>query len=130
MRVRGNELLLIFDSEIFEDRKALGYAKSLQYHKVKERDIRKEPLTETQVQEVIEALGIAPEDMIDKSSDIYENEYANVSLDRNGILTAISKNPQLMKTPIAIREHNAKILGTSYEFIQQDMDNDTSSSGM
>lgn len=125
MKVCGNEMLLIYDSQILEDRKALGYAQSLQHHKVKERDIRKEPLTETQVEEVIEALGIDAEDIINKSSNVYQNEYANVSLDRSDILTAIHKNPQLMKTPIAIREHTAKILGTSYEFIQQDMDSNT-----
>ncbi len=125
MKVSKNELLLIYDSENHEDKKALGYAQSLQHHKLKEKDIRKEPLTDTQVEEIIEALGIAPEDIMDKQSEIYQKEYAHVSLERYDILTAVSKNPELMRTPIAIREHTAKFVGTSYEFIKEDMDSDT-----
>lgn len=122
MKVSGNELLLIYDSEILEDRKALGYAQSLQHHKLKEKDIRKEPLTSTQIEEVIEALGIDAHEIIDKQSEIYKNEYSEVSLEGHDLLTALSKNPALMKTPIAIREGSAKFVGSSYEFIEEDMD--------
>ena len=124
MFVEGNEILFIYNSELQEDRKALGYALALQKHTVKEFDVQKEKLTPTQLEMIIDSLKLEDtEDLMDHNSTIYKEEYAAVKLDREDVVKTLAKRPQLIKTPLVILKEGTKFLGSGYDLIRDDMVN-------
>jgi arsenate reductase-like glutaredoxin family protein len=123
MKVAENEILLIYNSKHIQDRSALGYAKSLKNHSIKEYDTQFKSLTELQLVDIIQSLDIEAAELIDRKSETYIKEYSEVDLDDKGILKALRAHPEIIKTPIAIFKDKAKFLDSSYELIMQDMVN-------
>ena len=121
MTIKDNEIILIYDSEDVQDREALGYAESLKHYEIKALDTRKHRFTELQIVEIADLLGINLSELINEQSETYLTEYAKVKLDRSGILRALRAHTEMMKTPIALLKGRGQIMGSSYEFIKQDM---------
>lgn len=123
MKIKNNEILFIYNSESIEDRRALGYAKSLKHHNVRVFDIQTDRFTETQLEEIVNFMDIDPKELIDVKSDTFQKEYANVDLTREGVISVLSLKPKLMRTPIAIYQDRSRFVGSAYEFIKEDMAN-------
>ena len=123
MQIESNEILLIYDSNDLQDREALGYAQTLQHHKLKELDVSKETLTELQLEILSDKFGAKPRDLIDKTSEYYKEHYADKDVDREDILKIIKNNPGLLNTPIAVYKGKAHFLDSPYDFIRKDLGN-------
>lgn len=121
MEIRDNELLFIYDSDNIKEREALGYVKSLQYHRVKEYDLRNDVFTELQLKEIAERLSVAPIDLMDHQSDVYNNKYAGTDLSEEDVLTALRHEPKLIRTPIILLQDQAHFMESPYEFLKEDM---------
>lgn len=121
MNVEKNEILLIYNSGLLIDRQAFAYAKSLKDHQMKDIDLNQDQLTETQIKELSQKMGIEPKELIDKQSTEYLKYFSTTELTDNSTLKALKQNPAMMKTPIAIYHDRAEFVGTPYEFIKKDM---------
>ncbi len=119
--IKDNEVLFIYNSNDMQERRALGYAKSLKNHKLKEKDLYKENLSETQIKEIANKIGEHPISLINKNSDLYKEEYNGLNYDEEDILKLIKNNPLIMKTPIAVYHDRASFVESSFEFIKMDM---------
>lgn len=121
MNIEKNEILLIYNSNKLRDREALGYAKTLKDHKVKELDLQNGKITQTQIEEVIRRMGISLENLLDKNSKLYEENISGKKMDELSLLKLMEKNPEIIRTPISISEERAGFVDSSYEFIKEDM---------
>jgi predicted GNAT family acetyltransferase/arsenate reductase-like glutaredoxin family protein len=121
MQITQNEILFIYNSKDLQDRQALGYAKSLPDHKIKEFDLQKNKFTELQLQQIANMLEMDPVSLIDNKSDTYQKTYSQVELTRSGALKALASKPELMKTPIALYNDQAKHIKSPYQIVKWEM---------
>ena len=63
--------------------------------------------------------------MVDEQSALYMDEYADKDFEEGEFLRVLSQNPEMLKTPIALKDGEASFLTASYDFIKQDMSNKT-----
>ena len=122
MQISKNEILFIYNSNHLQDRQALGYARSLPNHKIKEVDLQKDSFTETQIKQIADMLEVEPVSLVDSNSDIYKNSYSNTGLTGRGALKAMASTPELMKTPIALYNDQAVPIDSPYQLVKQDLD--------
>ena len=121
MKIANNEILLIYDSNDMQDRAVLAYAKSVENHVVKEIDIRSHTFTEVQFVEMADVLDVTIIELIDQASETFRNEYQGVELTDQGALTALKKNSDLLKTPVALYNDSGNFDFSSYDLIQKGM---------
>lgn len=62
-----------------------------------------DPLTPTQLEEILDGLGMHPEALVCKESQEYKELFPEVDLDTEDWLTLISKHPEIIRQPIAQR---------------------------
>lgn len=122
MKAKDNEILLIYNSEKYEDRKAKGYADTLKDHALNERDITKNNLTETQIAEIARDMNVDISELIDKNSDLYLHQLKDKGFSESELTKLIVKNPELLKTPIAYKGSKAFFVGSAYQFVNEDFD--------
>jgi arsenate reductase-like glutaredoxin family protein len=121
LEIAENELLFIYNSRSVNDRIALGYIKPINTYVVKEIDLQKDSLTETQLKEVANRLEISTGDLIDKKSDNYKNNFAKGDFTEEDLLTALKQEPDLMRTPIALFHQGGDFVESKYDFMKKDM---------
>lgn len=101
MEFDPKEITLIYNFDKQGDREAIAYAKQMAAN-VNEVDISKNPLTERQLAQLIDKLGVSVEKLIDNKSDIYKEKYAGKDMEESDWLGVLKHNPDMMKTPIGI----------------------------
>jgi len=99
MEFNPREVTIIYNFNKQGDREALTYAKQMAQN-VNEVDISKNPLTERQMAQLLDKLGVGVEKIIDKKSDVYREKYKNVEMHETDWLGALKHEPNMMKTPI------------------------------
>ena len=119
MKAKDNEILLIYNSEKQQDRKTKGYASSLNEYALNERDVMTDHITETQLAEIANDIGVPLSDMIDKNSEMYMEELKEKSFADEELTKLMVKNPELIKTPIAYVGSKVFFVGSSYDFVKQ-----------
>jgi arsenate reductase-like glutaredoxin family protein len=119
--IKENEIIFIYNSEKFRDREAYGYIKSVKDYKVKEIDLSRDQVTETQLLDVADRLEVSPAQLMDKQSDVYVNEYKDKDLGTEDVLTAIRQKPDLLHTPIALYSDKAYLVKTPYDLVKKGM---------
>ena len=119
--IKKNEIVFIYNADKFRDREARGYLKSVQDYKIREIDISRDQVTETQLMDVADRLEITPAQLMDKQSDVYVNEYRNKDLGKEDILKAIRQKPSLLHTPIALYMDKAYLVKTPYDLVKKGM---------
>ena len=67
------------------------------------------PITETELKEIIQLLGIAPIDLVRKNEAIWKENFKGKSLNDNEIVEAMVENPKLIERPIVINNGKAVI---------------------
>lgn len=72
-------------------------------------DYMKEPLTPAELSEVIDKLGISPEDLIRKKEKVWKEEYADKELTGEELILAMIEYPRLMERPILVNGDKAAI---------------------
>ena len=125
MKALKNEIKLIYNSSRTEERRAVGYAEALKDHKLLTIDVTREHITETQLAELADQLGVKPRQLVDEQSALYMDEYADKDFSSEEFLKVLAQNPEMLKTPIALKDGQASFVTASYDFIKQDMANKT-----
>ncbi|MEK6478009.1 hypothetical protein WJR50_10760 [Catalinimonas sp. 4WD22] len=101
MEFNPKEITLIYNFDKQGDREAIAYAKQIAQN-VNEVDISKNPLTESQLAQLLTKLGVSVEKLIDVKSDIFKEKYEGKNMEETEWLSVLKHDPHLMKTPIGI----------------------------
>ncbi|MBR9999978.1 MAG: hypothetical protein KFF73_13455 [Cyclobacteriaceae bacterium] len=117
--IKENEIVFIYNSDRFRDREARGYMKSVEDYKVREIDISKDQVTETQLMDISDRLEISPAQLLDTHSDEYVNAYGDADLEKEDIIKSIRQKPALLNTPIALYRHKAYFVQTPYDLVRK-----------
>jgi arsenate reductase-like glutaredoxin family protein len=119
------ELTLIYHSEKSDDKKARGYVESLPSVAIKTLDLAKESITETQLAQLADKMGVPIADLIDPSYDERANTHQNKEglkkMDTTDLLTLMKHNPKLLNTPILIIGDRAYKYGSAYDLIKEQL---------
>ncbi|UII24768.1 hypothetical protein LVD15_15770 [Fulvivirga maritima] len=122
MKAENNEILFFFNSEKQQDRKARGYADTVENHQLNEKEINKDHLTETQIAEIADDMGVRMVDLIDKNSGYYLDELKDKDISDSELATIMAKNPEVIKTPIAYMGSKAFFVEDAYSLVQQGLE--------
>lgn len=117
MNFNEQTVTIFYKGDNRSDKEALGYARPLRNHS-HEIDITKDNITSTQLMEIIEALGVDIEALVDKESDLYQEKYKDMSFDTNNWLTIMTQNPEIIKTPIVFVGDRGMIVESGRDVIQ------------
>ncbi|MGK7389927.1 MAG: arsenate reductase family protein [Candidatus Cyclobacteriaceae bacterium M2_1C_046] len=121
MNAQKNEMKFFYNSEKYNDSKALGYAKTAN-KTVNVHDVSKEGLTQTQIAELAEKMNISVKELVDKNHELYLTDYKKKDLPNEEWLKLLEENPSLMKTPIAMTANATFYVDDPYKFVNRDMD--------
>ncbi len=121
MKTANNELILFYNSNDPQDRAILGYAKSVKDHVVKEIDVQTFTFTKTQLKLISHMLDTPLEELVDKKSKTYLQNYKEANLTEEGLLTALRQNSDLLTTPIALYNDQGEVISSSYDLIKEGM---------
>ena len=119
MKAEEKEILFIYNSEKQEDRKARGYAETVDGYALNDKDVSKVKITETQIAEIADDMGVTVVQLVDENSEYYMNELKDKSIDDSALTTILSKNPEALKTPIAYLGKKAFFVDSAYSFVKQ-----------
>lgn len=68
-----------------------------------------ESISEEQLKEIINLLGIQPIDLVRKNEAIWKSDFKGKELSDNEIISAMVKHPKLIERPIVVNNGNAVI---------------------
>ena len=122
MKVSGNEILFIYNSLFFTDKRALGYVHSLGTHHVREWDVSREPLTPMQVKQLANHLNIQVFQLIDHGAPLYKKQINGQVSTEEELIQTISRMPELLNTPIALYEDRGVFVTDSFSLIKESFD--------
>jgi arsenate reductase-like glutaredoxin family protein len=108
MKHPENEITLYFDPDSWLGKKTLAYAHTI-CPNVREINYLKNPLTQFQLEQVIQDLGLQPSDVIDRNHELYQ-KYVEQDFAEADWLKILSHTPALLLTPIAIMGKQAIIV--------------------
>jgi arsenate reductase len=117
-----NELTFIFHSDKDDDKKGRAFIETVDDYKVKTLDLRNEPVTETQLAEIADKMGLPIQDLVDKTyKDQVEsdNKKITAAMWSNDLLTLLKQEPILIKTPIVIIGKKAYTYASSYDLLTE-----------
>ena len=117
MKTNEREILIYYHQESSNDKKVIAHAQSLSKH-IKAYDFSKAPSTTSSWQTIINALGIHPKELFDKSKDYYQKNLKDRDFDDRDWLDIIIKNFDLIKSPIAVRGEKAVLCTNSTDVLR------------
>lgn len=118
MKVSENEILFIYDSSDMQQREGLAYARSLKHFEVKELDIQHDNITQLQLSDLCEKLGVSGKELMRTDNESHFSEL--MDLDSHDMLDYLASNLRMLNTPIAVYHNHAKFIGSQYELIKED----------
>jgi len=123
IKVKKNEILFIYNTDKFRDREALGYVSALNNPRVKNIDLKKDPLTMQQIGDVAMSMGVNPQQLVeeDYKNKIKEKFSGKDLLENEDVLKYMQKNPEVIKTPIIVTHDSAYVVDSPYDFIKENM---------
>jgi arsenate reductase (glutaredoxin) len=119
MMLNDREILLYYKPEIKKDKNTYVLASQISNH-INTVNVLKEDLSETQLREILLLLKVPVEKLIEKESEVYKKEYNDKDLDEDSWILAMSKNPDLIKTPIAFMGKRGYIIETPSNVLKLD----------
>jgi arsenate reductase-like glutaredoxin family protein len=108
MKHPENEITLYFDPDSLLGKKTLAYAHTICAY-VREINYLQNPLTQFQLEQIIQDLGLQPSDVIDRRHELYQ-KYADQDFAEADWLKILSHTPHLLLAPIAIMGTKAIIV--------------------
>lgn len=126
MEFSEREITLLFKPGVKKDKNTYVLASQITPH-IKQIDVFKDKLTETQLLTIVAMLGIDVEKIVERESDLYKEKYDGKSFDTQGWVQVLVQNPELIKTPIAIKGKKAMLIETPSNVMDLDPDNGYSS---
>ncbi|WP_137091455.1 arsenate reductase family protein [Mangrovivirga cuniculi] len=117
MEKHSKEIKLITHHKKSFDKKAMGYAK-LTPNAVQEVNLDETKLTPRMIKEIVDELGIEINDIVDRDSDLFKNEYEGVDLSKDDWLKVLSEKSELLKTPIVLSNNESFIVDTPSRLLE------------
>lgn len=68
-----------------------------------------DPLSKSELKEIISKLGISPEDLLRKKESIFKENYAGKTLSEEDCINAMIEHPKLMERPVVVNGNKAII---------------------
>lgn len=106
MKTNQRELLIYYNPESSAHRRTVAYAQSLSRY-VRAYSFEQAPSTETSWQQILQALGMPPKELLNKAHPYYQQHIRGCEFAEACWLKVIQNNPDLLKAPIAIRGKRA-----------------------
>jgi len=123
-----NEITLIFHSDKEEDKKMRAFVETISTCKVTVLDLKSDSLTETQLTNIADQMGISINDLLDYS---YLETVANEkgfeylkATSKADVLTLIVQNPLFLTTPILIIGKKAFPYRSAFEILKESLNVD------
>ncbi|HZY82066.1 MAG TPA: hypothetical protein VFE50_21225 [Cyclobacteriaceae bacterium] len=114
-----NEITLIFHSDKPEDRKTRAYVETLEGYAIKTLDLKRENITETQLAEVANKLGVSIDDLVDAEYSDRAKISSVKGQREQDTLKLLAHEPILVATPILIIGDHAYQFESSYDLIHE-----------
>lgn len=111
MKTHPREILIYYNSKSSSDRKLLAHAKSTGF-KVRSYCHSQAPSTTTSWNSIIENLNMHPKELMNKADPYYQSHLRGKEFEMEDWLNVIKNNPQLMKSPIAMKGKKAIVCNT------------------
>jgi arsenate reductase (glutaredoxin) len=111
MKTHPREILIYYNSESSSDRKTLAYAESTGF-KVRSYCHNNSPSTTTSWKTILESLNKHPKEIMNKAHPYYQANIKGRDFDMDDWVQIIKKNPQILKSPIAMKGQKAVICTT------------------
>jgi arsenate reductase len=106
MKLRQDELWLLFDCNSTEQKKTRAFARSVSNH-VNEFSFNDMNITKIMWADILKMLNLRAKDLLNKADPKYQSELAGHSFHDEDWLNILMKNPCLIKAPIAIMNSRA-----------------------
>ena len=115
------EITFIYNSNQIKEKEAYGYASSLGQHKINEWDLYKKPITNRQLADIAKKLDVNVDDLLNKNSELYQDKISGKDYDEQDLLTMMTENISIIRTPILLHTNHAKFIDSPYELNKMDM---------
>ncbi len=106
---KKNEISIIYNANCSKAKKAMAYARSLA-KAVDSIEYDKWGTTATKWKEVLAKMNKRPKDILDKSKPYYQQNLRGREFEDRDWLSVVMRNPELIRSPIAIRGGKAIFL--------------------
>jgi len=119
-----NELTLIYHSDKTDDKKARAFIESINEYKVKALDLKKDSITETQLAEIANKMGVAVKMLFDSTyQDRFQSQEPLIAdaVTDSDLLAILAHEQVLIKTPIVIIGKKAYQYDSANEIINKIM---------
>jgi arsenate reductase (glutaredoxin) len=103
------EISIFYNPECSKAKKAVIYAKSVS-REVFTLEYAKWRTTPTKWREILGKLGVRPKDLMDKSKDYYQQNIRGREFEDEDWLNVLINNPEIIRSPIAVRGNKVMIL--------------------
>lgn len=114
-----NELFFYYNPAHSVDKQMRAYAQSVSKH-INEINIEKERITLTGWRSILDKLNLRPKDLLNRAHPDYQNKIAGKTWDDEGWLNILTRNPHLIKAPIAIKRNKAVLCTTPNIILELD----------
>ena len=111
MKTHHREILIYYNPDSSSDRKTVAYAQSVVSH-IKSYAFDKAPSSGTSWQQILNALGLHPKEILNKAKPYYQEHIRGREFDEESWVKVLQKNPDLIKAPIAVRGNRAILCST------------------
>lgn len=113
-----NQITLYFDPNSNRGKQTLVYAKTYKLP-ISEIDITKEPFTGTQLLELTRLLGLSLSEIADTERALYKEEIGDSkSFSDEDWITVLTQNPELVRSPIAMKGKKVMMINTPTDILQ------------
>lgn len=119
MEFNKREAIIFWNPDEKRDKNTYNMVKQLTEH-IREIDVRKQKVTQTQLIEILGKLDRRAEDLVDKDSDPFKSKFKDVELEEEGWLNAIVANPEMLYTPIVFLGDRGMIVDTPSRVLDLD----------
>ncbi len=116
-KIHDHETVLIFNKSSRKGKQTLAYLIGLTPN-VRQVDTQKDSVSPSYWKEILKRLELHPKEVMDKSLPYYQEHIRGRDFDSESWLKVLSKNPQLLRSPIVITGDRAVLIDNPSEVSQ------------
>jgi len=106
---KSDEISILYNPDCSKSKKVYAYARSIA-NKVSFMEFSSSRKTATQWKQILISLGLKPKDILDKSKPYYQENLRGREFEDRDWLNVVINNPNLIRSPIALRAGKAMLL--------------------
>lgn len=115
--ISEGEFVFIYNSNQLDDKRARGYAITIDKLKINDIDIHKDHLTPKQIAQIAETLNVNIGELYrERSRSAYE-QFSDEEL-----IKVLAQDPSKMRTPIVLSKEASFFVGSSFELIKEKLE--------